>query len=106
MSEPCFVQWKRKISSCGWSRVEPHETVFEGPEILQRSFDIVVCKGISLKEFAGHIGLSELGLAELLRANGLGSLMTDALVGTHESSTGKLEIKPAEHSGPMLRVIK
>jgi Zn-dependent peptidase ImmA (M78 family) len=76
LSESEFVSWKRRFAARGWSRLEPNEPQLAGPELLRRSLDVMTRQNVSLGDFATHVGLSELGLAELLRDNGLGSLMT------------------------------
>lgn len=79
LSEVTFVQWKRRINARGWGRIEPNEPTFAGPEILQKSFRVAMSNGVDLQEFATHVGMTALGLAELLRANGLGDMMTGIL---------------------------
>ena len=76
LSEVPFVQWKRKFNSRGWSKTEPNEPAFVGPEVLKKSLAVVMRKGVQLRDLADHVGLSEHGLAELLHANGCADMMT------------------------------
>jgi Zn-dependent peptidase ImmA (M78 family) len=76
VSESEFVRWKRLFAARGWTRLEPNEPKFAAPELLRRSFAVLTQQRLLLKDFAILVGLSELGLAELLRENGLGDLMT------------------------------
>lgn len=71
-----FVSWKRRFAARGWTRVEPNEPQLAGPDLLRRSFEVLVRQGTSLPHFAAQAGFSELGLGELLRENALGYLMT------------------------------
>lgn len=76
LSESEFVGWKRRFAARDWSRLEPNEPQLAGPKLLRRSLEVMTRHSVSLEDFAMYVGLSELGLAELLRDNGLGSLMT------------------------------
>ena len=76
VSEVPFIQWKRKFNSRGWSKIEPNEPAFVGPEVLKKSLAVVMRKGVQLRDLADHVGLSEHGLAELLHANGCADMMT------------------------------
>jgi Zn-dependent peptidase ImmA (M78 family)/transcriptional regulator with XRE-family HTH domain len=104
LAEVSFVQWKRRIASRGWSRSEPNESPFLGPEILKRSMAVLVEKKISLTELAEHVGIAPIGLAELLHANGLGTLMAEHLLTTvtPPSTSGGVQ----DTSCPLLRIIK
>lgn len=86
LSEPDFVRWKKRFAARGWARGEPNEPQFCGPELLRRSLAVLTNQHISLRDFATLVGLSELGLAELLRENGLGDLMTTVVKGSERES--------------------
>ncbi len=72
ISEHTFVLWKRKIAARGWSKNEPGEQGFNGPEILKSAMDIVKRKAISLHDLAAHVGLTTKALNAMLKENGIG----------------------------------
>jgi Zn-dependent peptidase ImmA (M78 family)/transcriptional regulator with XRE-family HTH domain len=102
LSESEFVRWKRRFAVRGWTRLEPNEPQFASPELLRRSLAVLTQQRISLRDFATLVGLSELGLAELLRDNGLGDLMT-AVVKSAE--TEENDDSAADHTGG-LEIVK
>ena len=102
LSEPDFVRWKKRFAARGWTRSEPNEPQFAGPELLRRSLAVLTNQHVSLRDFAALVGLSELGLAELLRENGLGDLMTTIVQATERQQS----VQPSTDQAPEFEIVK